>query len=318
MEYFICPNCREELSKKSNCYVCLSCGAGFSIKRGIPLFFQEENSPIKTFYEKNPFPDYDRLDSRQSLIERAKRGIFTQLLDEQISDKAKILEVGCGTGQLSNFLSLNHRRTIFATDICINSLKKGLNFASKNNLNNVHFAQMDLFNPVFKPNSFDVVICNGVLHHTRDPYLGFQSIVKLVKRGGLLIIGLYNPFGRFPTYVRRFIFRLTGNRLLFLDPYLRNNLLGQQKKRAWFLDQYKNPRESRHTVDQILRWFKNGGVEYINSIPKLSIFNRFDLNEKLFEKNSEGSFPTRLLIQLGMCFSSGRTGGLFLMIGRKK
>ena len=35
---------------------------------------------------------------------------------------------------------------------------------------------MNLFKPCFKPEQFDVVLCNGVLHHTADPWGGFQSI----------------------------------------------------------------------------------------------------------------------------------------------
>ena len=40
-----------------------------------------------------------------SLIDKANKSIFAKFLDEQIKFGSKILEVGCGTGQLSNFLS---------------------------------------------------------------------------------------------------------------------------------------------------------------------------------------------------------------------
>ena len=42
-------------------------------------------------------------------------------------------------------------------------------FRRQNLLHTVHFAQMNLFKPVFQESSFDLVICNGVLHHTSDP-----------------------------------------------------------------------------------------------------------------------------------------------------
>ena len=38
---------------------------------------------------------------------------------------------------------------------------------------------------------FDVVLCNGVLHHTSDPYGGYRGIARLVKPGGLIVVGLY-------------------------------------------------------------------------------------------------------------------------------
>ena len=84
-----------------------------------------------------------------------------------------MLEVGCGTGQLTNFLGISCRQVIGA-DLCLNSLRLGEQFRREHGLDRVRFVQMNLFRPCFKPEQFDVVLCNGVLHHTRDPYGGFQ------------------------------------------------------------------------------------------------------------------------------------------------
>jgi SAM-dependent methyltransferase len=62
---------------------------------------------VKGFYEENPFPNYDDMGSRESLKRKAMKGIFARLLDEQLPRGALILEAGCGTGQLSNFLAMN-------------------------------------------------------------------------------------------------------------------------------------------------------------------------------------------------------------------
>ena len=50
---------------------------------------------VKSFYEETPFPNYDDLDGRDSLLTKAKRGVFARLLDEQIPRPAKVLEAGC-------------------------------------------------------------------------------------------------------------------------------------------------------------------------------------------------------------------------------
>ena len=101
---------------------------------------------IKEFYEETPFPNYDDFDSAASLIDKAKRGVFARLLDEQIPFGIRILEAGCGTGQLSNFLSIANR-TVFGTDICLNSLAMAMDFKKKNHLQRAHFLQMNLFRP---------------------------------------------------------------------------------------------------------------------------------------------------------------------------
>jgi SAM-dependent methyltransferase len=79
---------------------------------------------VKAFYEETPFPNYDDHDSLASLIDKSHRGMYARRLDQAIPYNSNVLEVGCGTGQLSNFLSISCRRVI-GTDICMNSLKLG-------------------------------------------------------------------------------------------------------------------------------------------------------------------------------------------------
>ena len=64
---------------------------------------------MKSFYEETPFPNYDDFDSVGSLIEKARQGRFAKLLDDQVPPGTRILECGCGTGQLTNFLSIANR-----------------------------------------------------------------------------------------------------------------------------------------------------------------------------------------------------------------
>jgi SAM-dependent methyltransferase len=229
-----------------------------------------------------------------------------------------IIEIGCGTGQLSNFLGLISGRTVVGADISVNSLKLGQQFKENTHIDNVAFLQMNLFRPVFKPDSFDLVICNGVLHHTSDPFLGFQSIARLVRKGGFIIVGLYNKYGRLLTDVRRLVFRYTSNRFKFLDPRLRSENVSDIRKHTWFMDQYKNPHESEHTIGQVLEWFDRSGFEFINSIPKAKAFEQFSPKENLFKTNPRGGLLDHFLVQLGFLLRGSKEGGLFIMIGRRR
>ena len=246
--FYACPDCQGTLTEEQEQIHCAACGRSYLYEEGIPLLFspnvwntskKDVTETIKAFYEKDPFPNYDDMDSTETLREKAQRGVFARLLDEQIPHGSSILEAGCGTGQLSNFLGLTWGRTVFGADMCLNSLKLAQRFKKKQGIFNASFVQMNLFQPVFKRESFDFVICNGVLHHTSDPYLGFQSIAKLVKKGGYILIGLYHAYGMVVTDLRRLIFKISGNRFQFLDPRLRNKSLNDLKKHTWFMDQYK-------------------------------------------------------------------------------
>jgi SAM-dependent methyltransferase len=316
-----CPACQGPL-EVNGAIACPACPKEYPEEAGIPLLYAPHDAPsytenVRSFYEEHPFPNYEEFDSADSLRQKARQGIFARLLDEQIPRGAFVIECGCGTGQLSNFLGMNPGRTVFGTDICLNSLKLGHGFKTRNRIPNVTFLQQNLFRPVFKPETFDLVISNGVLLVTSDPFRGFQSIARLVKPGGYILIGLYNTFGRLSTDLRRWIFRLTGDRFQFLDPRLRDKTVGAVRKKAWFMDQYKNPYETKQSYGEVLGWFQKTGIEFINSIPKAGPFQAFSQHERLFERSSMGTRFDRFRVQTGMMLSGGAEGGFFVMIGRK-
>ena len=185
-----------------------------------------------------------------------------------------MIECGCGTGQLTNFLSIANR-TVVGADLCLNSLKMATAFKDKNELDRAHFLQMNLFRPCFKPAIFDLVISNGVLHHTARsvPWTCNRSR-RLVKPGGYLLVGLYHRYGRLATDIRRWVFNATNDRFMFLDRHAVDSRVSAAKRRSWFMDQYKNPHESKHTVGEVLGWLDRIGFEFVHAIPKTVPFQR--------------------------------------------
>ena len=321
----LCPICGGQIEVREALVACKGCSRQFSADSGIPqLFWQNDWSADKldvtlemqSFYEKAPFPNYDDFDSAEVFRRKATQGIFAKLLDEQIRHGTTVLEAGCGTGQLTNFLGMTWGRSVYGADACLNSLRLGEDFRRRNNIRGTKFLQMNLFRPVFPQESFDLVICNGVLHHTSDPFLGFQSLAKLVKRGGFILIGLYNKYGRLMTDYRRGLFRICGDRLQFLDPRIRGRSGSEKRKQAWFLDQYKNPHESKHTYGEVLGWFKATGFEYMNSIPKAN-GEDFTSEEKLFVPSDPGGSFAHFWVQFAEMMRGSPDGGLFIMIGKR-
>ena len=69
---------------------------------------------------------------------------------------------------------------VFAFDGSFHSLKLGKDFATKSDINNIEFIRGDIFDQIFPDEVFDFLICNGVLHHTKDPYSGFLNIIKSI------------------------------------------------------------------------------------------------------------------------------------------
>jgi SAM-dependent methyltransferase len=272
---------------------------------------------VRRFYEEYSFPGYEGVDSPFHLLEKAGRGRYAALLDAQIPWTARILDSGCGTGQLVNFLSVMNR-SVVGIDLSFNSLAKGESFRRRFELGSGRFVQMNLFELGLREESFDIVFSNGVLHHTADAELGFRGLVPLVKRGGFFVLGLYNTYGRFALNMRRRIFRLTGGRFTGLDFFMRQRGLEADKKRIWYMDQYEHPHEDVYSVDTALRWFRETGLEYVNSVPKINPGETFSDEERLFEPHAEGSRFDHLLAQLSWVFTQSREGGFFIIIGRRR
>ena len=288
----------------------------FKSFENIPDFFVNDESSLtkiqSEFYNEVKFPNYDNMDDFGSLLDKASKSILAKKLDEEIPFGAKVLEVGCGTGQLSIFLS-RFNREIFSIDISRGSLIEAKKFIDKCGIKNVYLSRMNIFKSFFEENFFDVVISNGVLHHTHDTKLAFKKIAKLLKPNGYIIIGLYHRQGRFLHSIRQKIISNFGKKFLFMDGFF-NRDVSDQKKKAWFLDQYKNPWETSHTLLELLDWFKETNIEYISSIP----FD-FNLNQKLFFKRKKPSKYSLLIkenLEL-LKLKNLKEGGFFIIIGKK-
>jgi len=325
VEILRCPRCAGRLDDADGLMVCREGGHRYPVTDGIPRLFvsnepgdgtRDVTDVVKAFYEETPFPSYDDLDSRDSLEAKARAGVFARLLDEQIAPDALVLEVGCGTGQLTNFLGMDWRRRVVGTDICVNSLRLAKEFRDRFAVVNADFAQMNLFRPAVARESVDLVVTNGVLHHTADPEGAFRSILATLRPGGHIMVGLYNWLGRLPTLWRRRLIEVFGDRLATLDRRLRGGAPATARATAWFRDQYQHPHESRHSMDEVLRWFARQRVEFVSSLPPVGDVDFTD-DERLFAPHRRGTRLDRLSSELEMLISGGRDGGLFIMIGRK-
>jgi SAM-dependent methyltransferase len=275
-----------------------------------------ETKKVTEFYKITPFPNYKENDNKKTISEKGDKNLLAKQFKKFIGYEKNVLEVGCGTGQLSIYFGIGSNNRIVAMDPTIYSLNLAKNFVDKNNLKNIKFLNADIFDDVLSNDYFDFIWCNGVLHHTKNPYLAFQILAKSLKKNGYVLIGLYNKFGRIRTILRKYLFKIFGYKILnILDPTLRKLKLDEDEKKAWIRDQYLHPIESLHTIDEVLGWFKKNNIEFISSIPS----SDFDFDYKnIFEKKPIGTFYSRIVNQFSMLFNQlGSDGGLFILIGKK-
>ena len=253
---------------------------------------------VINFYSESPFPNYEKNDDKSSINFKGDKNYLSREFKKFIGFNKDVLEVGCGTGQLSLYFGIGTNNRVFALDPTINSIHLGNEFSKKNKINNVKFVNADIFDDVFNNKSFDFIWTNGVLHHTKNPSLAFDLISKYLKNNGYILLGLYNKYGRLRTLFRRILYKIFGPTLIkILDPTLRNIKKGNDRQiEAWIRDQYEHPVESLHTLDEVLMWFKKNNIEFINSVPSCNFNDNKALNH--FEKSSKGNFFSRLYSQI--------------------
>ena len=268
---------------------------------------------VRRFYDRAPFPDYPPRASLSWLRGRAERSQFAHLIDRAIPGDARVVEIGCGTGQMSLYLARAHRIVIGA-DLTRASLRLGVEAARRFELDQVHFIETDLHHPGMRAGAFDVVYSSGVLHHTPDPGAAFAHIVRLARPGGMIVLGVYNALARIPLRARRFVARLSGYRFIPCDPVLRDRESEPARRSAWLRDQYRHPEEHCHTLAEVQSWFAENGVEYVSAYPSAMLCQE---SEELFTRAADNWRLEGWLAQIGWIGTLGHEGGLFITVGQR-
>jgi 2-polyprenyl-3-methyl-5-hydroxy-6-metoxy-1,4-benzoquinol methylase/uncharacterized protein YbaR (Trm112 family) len=326
------------LEERARSLVCARCGVTYPVAAGVPSLFAARRRPgaigaagaadgvgdarteaVRRFYSVAPFPGYRPRDTWEALRARAERSAFARSLDQAIPADARVLEMGCGTGQMTLFLASAGRQVVGA-DLTRASLELAQAAARRFGVPRALFVETDLHHPGLRAGAFDVVVSLGVLHHTPDPRAAFRGLARLARPGGMLVVGLYNAFARLPHRLRRLVARASGMRVIPFDPVLRDRRTEPERRDAWIRDQYLHPEEHRHTLSEVQRWFRENQVDYVRAYPS-ALLGRADRDgesdEPLFQPAEDNWWPEGLLAQLGWMKTLAGEGGLFVVIGRR-
>lgn len=139
----------------------------------------------REFYrEKSPYPTL-----------RYRHDYMLQMvLDLDLPEDAAILDIGCGPGAMVVDL-LRKRWQVTGIDIAANMITLAEERVRKaNKPNQVHLAVGDIEHLTFADNSFDVIICSGVVEYLPTDDLWVKELGRVLRPGGVLIINVTNKF----------------------------------------------------------------------------------------------------------------------------
>ncbi|MGA8866296.1 MAG: methyltransferase domain-containing protein [Candidatus Sulfotelmatobacter sp.] len=252
------------------------------------LRFVDENNYADSFgYQWQRFPrtQLDRAGKDLSEVDFVRK---TGLKPQDLSGKL-VLDVGCGMGRFAEVATRWGARVV-GIDLSAASEVAARNLSEREFL----ALQADLFSLPFAPETFDCIYSMGVLHHTPDCEEAVKVLPQYLKPGGTLVVWLYsgyNKWYRFSDQYRKITHRMSPRALLgffrvavpffyWLDRGLRTvPLIGKpvagvihhvfpvnrnpdpEARVLDTLDWYSPKYQSKHTYEQVFRWFESCGLE---------------------------------------------------------
>jgi SAM-dependent methyltransferase/uncharacterized protein YbaR (Trm112 family) len=113
-----------------------------------------------------------------------------------------VLEVGPGSGFNTRFIAENCRGQVYALDI---SEAAYATYENTRDLPNCTVIQADLMEAPFADDFFDVIVADGVLHHTPDTLAAVAALYRKLKPGGHFFFYVYKRMGAAREFVDQHI-----------------------------------------------------------------------------------------------------------------
>ncbi len=220
------------------------------------------SSERKTFYDQHPFDwvSPDASDEIRSVISSS----LVELI-QKLPPASLVLDVGCGPGRVLGFLSKRDTRCV-GVDCSQVSLRLAIE------RHHAPGVVADNLRLPFAEGIADVVISDGVIHHTDDPRAAFAENCRVLKPGGEMYLAVYKPFGRYPwlykypgAIIRRSLRYAWAKPLVTIFaqmPYFLIHSLRSRGKRTWagarnlFFDYFVTPRVVFLSHEIIGQWCK--------------------------------------------------------------
>lgn len=217
-------NKKEYLSSDSASY--------YPVIKGIPRILKSLHNYNSAFgeqwklFRKTQLDTYTKTNiSRNRLFGCLGQSILNRLKNSK--KELNVLEVGCGAGRFTEIL-LNFP-SIKLTSLDMSSAVEANNLNFPQNKNH-RIIQADITKCPFKPMTYDIVICLGVIQHTPNPEKTIKKLYDQVKPGGNLVFDHYTwDISRITKItsiiLRPFIKRLSNKHRISAIKYLVNFFL---------------------------------------------------------------------------------------------
>ncbi len=182
---FVSPTTGEKLTEQGN-ELRGSAGTSYPIVKGIPRFVPPDNYANAFGLQWKNFAktQLDSFNGTKISQDRLERCLGFKI--EQLKGK-NLLEVGSGAGRFTELL-VKGGANVHTVDL---SVAVEVNKENIGDAANYRIAQASVYELPFPKQSFDIVVCLGVIQHTPSSEKTVEALWQMVKPGGLLVIDHY-------------------------------------------------------------------------------------------------------------------------------
>jgi ubiquinone/menaquinone biosynthesis C-methylase UbiE len=228
-------------------------------------------------YDSHPFDAITAEDEHQP--RRIQPKPFIEFCEQYLQHEMSVAEIGCGPGRGIMYLTAS-KVDVTAIDISATSIARARKRAP-----NARYVRATTMALPFCNECFDVVVSDGVIHHTPNARAAFMESVRILRDGGYFYLGIYNR-RRYYYYVYtyagppvRWLARSAAGRaalLMTIIPlYYLVHLAKSRGRRTWggaknfFYDYIITPQATFYAREEIAEWGDEVGIKLMKYDPSL-------------------------------------------------
>lgn len=131
---------------------------------------------------------------RQAVIQKRMAHRIVQTLDEQKVDAREILEVGCGTGYLTQLLTDQFPEAqLTVVDLSEKMVRLAQQGLEESCNPSIRFVVADAEAVRWEENRYDLVVSNATIHWFNQPLNSVGGLVRSLKPGGFFVASTFGP-----------------------------------------------------------------------------------------------------------------------------